>query len=403
MNLEKNLEKKQKTKFHEFTAENDMKYRGPLNYQHFQILGWACIVAAVGAAVITLGGNVDPGVTAQFGGIGSVLSFIASLALPFLLTASFARLLNNAEGYKKLLLINGGAALAIFAASMLFGGRYFIGILQNIVVQREEVVPLLTELVRAVVPGGFVAFNMFIDLFLCTLTMFFLNARPKRVFTGKWVIILRLLVILPIGIEAYCLWLKIQAIKGLITLPLWSFPLLTVKPPIMVLLFIVMAFVVKIREYRYCRHGKTHEEYQAFMQTNRNAFHLSVRLCILMVVFAVIDFILAVVMMLVLAISAGELAEGMEITEEFVRKYLSLSLDAGIGKSCSIVLIAPIMLLFSYNAVPKKKIISLLAPVAAIVLSLIIVLEAGRMGIGMLMEGKKIDLYELAAMFAYMQ
>lgn len=403
MNLEKNLEKKQKTKFHEFTAENDMKYRGPLNYQHFQILGWACIVAAVGAAVITLGGNVDPGVTAQFGGIGSVLSFMADLALPFLLMSSFARLLNNAEGYKKLLLINGGAALAIFAASMLFGGRYFIGILQNIVVQREEVVPLLTELVHAVVPGGFVAFNMFIDLFLCTLTMFFLNARPKRVFTGKWVIILRLLVILPIGIEAYCLWLKIQAIKGLITLPLWSFPLLTVKPPIMVLLFIVMAFVVKIREYRYCRHGKTHEEYQAFMQTNRNAFHLSVRLCILMVVFAVIDFILAVVMMLVLAISAGELAEGMEITEEFVRKYLSLSLDAGIGKSCSIVLIAPIMLLFSYNAVPKKKIISLLAPVAAIVLSLIIVLEAGRMGIGMLMEGKKIDLYELAAMFAYMQ
>ena len=72
-------EKKKRKKFHEFTAENDMKYRGPLNYQHFQILGWACIVAAVAAAIITLGGKlVGERVTDRFGTIGSILRIIFS-------------------------------------------------------------------------------------------------------------------------------------------------------------------------------------------------------------------------------------------------------------------------------------------------------------------------------------
>ena len=42
-----------------------MKYRGPLNYQHFQIVGWACIVAAVAAAIISLGGKAASSVSSK--------------------------------------------------------------------------------------------------------------------------------------------------------------------------------------------------------------------------------------------------------------------------------------------------------------------------------------------------
>ena len=398
------MEKKKRVKFHEFTAENDIKYKAPLNYQHFQILGWACIVAAVAAGVISLGGKVaGEGVIRQYGKIGSVLSFISQFSLPLLLMASFARLLNNTDNCRKLLMINGGAALGIFVVTIFIGSRYFIGILQKILVPTDQVVPMVTEIIRAFVPGGFLAFNMFVDLFLCTLMMYFLNARPKRVFVGKKVLILRFMVILPIAYEAVCFWLKLQAIKGQVTLPLWSFPLLTMKPPVMILLFIVMAFVVKIREYRYCKHGNTHEDYQAFMQTNRNSFHLSIRLCILMVIFAVVDLALLILLTYLNANSAGAVNAAGEMTQEASDTFVNLSLAVGIGKSWPIGLLAPFMLLFSYNKEPKKKIISMILPAIAIVLCIFIVLEATRMGVGMIMDGKQIDVNKLANMFTDVQ
>ena len=300
-------------------------------------------------------------------------------------------------------MINGGAALGVFVVTIFIGSRYFIGILQKILVPTDRVVPMVTEIIRAFVPGGFLAFNMFVDLFLCTLMMYFLNARPKRVFVGKKILILRFMVLLPIAYEVVCFILKLRAIKYEITLPLWSFPLLTMKPPVMILLFIVMAFVVKIREYRYCKHGNTHEDYQAFMQTNRNSFHLSVRLCILMVIFAVVDLALLILLTYLNANSFGAVNAAGEMAQETSDTFVNLSLAVGIGKSWPIGLLAPFMLLFSYNKEPKKKIISLIFPVIAVVLCVFIVLEATRMGVGMIMDGKQIDVDKLANMFTGMQ
>ena len=376
-----------------------MKFRGPLNYQHFQILGWTCIVAAVAAAIISLGGKMmGDRVLNRFGTLGIVLSFISQFSLPLLLIASFARILNSNDAGRKMLLINGGAAVGIIALTLLLGSRYFIGILQQIIAPPEKVVSMLNGVIAGVVPGGFLAFNMFVDLFLCTLMMFLLNVQPKRWFTGKKVLILRFAVIIPIAYEAFCFWLKIQAMRGKVMLPMWSYPLLTMKPPIMILLFIVMAFVVKIREYRYCKHGNTHEDYQAFMQTNRNSFHLSVRLSILMVVFAVLDLALLVLLTYLNANSAGALSAAGELTEEASGTFVSLSLAVGIGKSWPIGLLAPFMLLFSYNREPKNKMISMVLPVVAIVLCVFIILEATRMGVGMFMNGKQINVDEVSQM-----
>lgn len=392
-------EKKKRKKFHEFTAENDMKYRGPLNYQHFQILGWACIVAAVAAAIISLGGKlVGERVMDRFGTIGSILSFMSQFSLPLLLIASFSRILNSNDSGKKMLLINGGAAVGIIAVTLLLGSRYFIGILKQIIAPAEKVVPMMNGIIAGVVPGGFLAFNMFVDLFLCTLMMFLLNVQPKRWFTGKKVLILRFAVIIPIAYEGFCFWLKIQAMRGKVMLPMWSYPLLTMKPPVMILLFIVMAFVVKIREYRYCKHGNTHEDYQAFMQTNRNSFHLSVRLAILMVIFAVLDLVLLVLLTYLNADSAGAVNAAGEMAEEASDTFVSLSLAVGIGKSWPIGLLAPFMLLFSYNKEPKNKMISMVLPAVAIVLCIFIVLEATRMGVGMIMNGKQINVDEVGQM-----
>jgi len=398
INAEISKNKKRK-KLHEYTAENDMNYRGPLNYQSFQVLGWLCMVAATMVLVINIGGRINPGVTDAYGKIANILSYVAELSLPFLLIANFSRILSNSEGYKKQLIRNGGAAAAIFIVTVVMGNRYLIGTIQQMVVQKDQVVPMLTVLFQGFKQEGFLAFNLFIDLFMCTLTMYFLNARPKRVFTGKKVIILRLCTILPIAYEVACLILKIQSARGKIMLPLWSFPLLTVKPPMTFAFFVFIALLVKFREFRYCRHGRTHEEYLAFMKTNRNSFHLSVHLCISMIAFAAIDLILFI--MLVIAHASTVLpatAEGL--TAEAAIAIESAALDqgamvaqaVGIGGAISMAMVAPLMLLYSYNKEPKHKIISLLAPAVGIILMILVVLEAVRKGTGMFMAGREIDL-----------
>ena len=392
------MEKKKRTKMYEHTAENDMRYRGPLGPLSFQVLGWICIILSLVVTLIALGSKFDPSVGKMFGGLANVLGVVSSCSLPFLLMASFAKILNAKNGYRGLLLSSGGAAVGIVAATFLFGGRYFIGTLEQLVVQKDEVLPMLDAFFRTFVPSGYIAYNLFIDLFMCTLTMYFLNVRPKRVFTGKKVLILRFCVIIPIAYEAVSLWLKILSVQGKIELPLWSCSLLTVKPPMMVLLFFVMAFVVKIRERRFCSHGRTYEEYQEFMQSNRNSFGLSVRLCVMMIVFAMIDLIIMIILSYFQAEAMGAFTDAGEIAEEAVYQAAEKAFAVGFGQSWPMILVAPLMLLFSYNREPKNKMLGTLLPVAAIAIMILITFEAIRFGVGELMAGQKIDLEELEAM-----
>ena len=394
--------KKTRTKFHEYTAANDMKYKGPLNYQSFQLFGWICIVLAVVTGLLNFGMTISPDIEKDLGGIANVLSWIASLSLPFLLMANFSKILANKEGYKKQLMKNGIATLAIFFVTIVMGHRYFVGTMEQIVTPSEEVVPLLEWIIRGVKPEGFLAFNLFIDLFMCTLTLYFLNARPKRVFTGKKIIIFRLFTILPIAYELVCFVLKVQTARGKMTLPLWSFPLLTMKPPVTFAFFVFIAFLVKFREYRYCRHGKTHEEYLEFMKTNRNSFHMSVHLSLSMIAFAVIDLVLFLLLVLGHAetvLPAGTAAMTGEtidtITEAGTAALaagLSVAQAVGVGKSIMLAAVAPLMLLYSYTSEPKNKKISLLIPAGAILVIILIVLESIRLGAGLIVGDKKINL-----------
>jgi hypothetical protein len=214
------------------------------------------------------------------------------------------------------------------------------------------------------------------------------------------VIILRLFVILPIAYELICFVLKVQAARGRVLLPLWSFPLLTMKPPMTFAFFVFIAFLVKIREYRYCRHGKTHEEYLEFMKTNRNSFQMSVRLCFSMIAFAVIDAILFFLLVYGHAATVLPAADAVVSTGETLTEAETAALNAGvsvaqavgIGKSIMLAAVAPLMLLYSYTSEPKRKIVSTLIPVGGILVIVLIILEAIRLGAGLIVGENKIDL-----------
>ena len=135
-------------------------------------------------------------------------------------------------------------------------------------------------------------------------------------------------------------------------------------------------------------------EIQAFMSTKRNSFHLSVHFSIGMIIFAAIDAILLLVLTILQASSVvpGTVEVTEEIADAALAEGLRVAVAVGLGGSISLAFVAPLMLLYSYNSEPKNKMISMLIPVVGIVLMVIVVLEAGRKGVGMFMAGRQIDL-----------
>lgn len=419
---------KKRIKLHEATHENDIRYRGPLSYQHFMALGWLCLAVSQMIVVMKLGGRINPQVSIDTAGFLPVLEEIANFALSFLLIANFAQILDAKNGYRTQLVKNIGAMAAICGLFYLFYYRYVVGGFAAFLKDPGQALPTIESLLGQALPFGFRAFNVFVDLLLCTLVMLFLNYRPTRVFKGKLVIIFRLFALLPIAYEVGCMLLKIRSAEGLIRLPAWTYPLLTVKPPMTFVLFVFMAIFVKTRELRFRRHGKTHEDYQAFLKTRRNSWNFSVFLAIMMVVVSVIDF--AVVLGFTLgdgmksfsarnavtqiqtdgdvpAVSSGvetaaeaphisdgseadaksavssdeDMAseldayfsseEGGEVLATSIKKAVAI----GFGESVYMAFLAPLILLFSYNRTPKRKWIDLLIPATGVILILAIYIE----------------------------
>ena len=358
-----------RVKFHERGAHNDIKYSGPLSFQSFQILGWSCIVITVVMTLMKIAMKVNPADTERFATLNEIISYFAEMSLPFLLMANFARILNNTDGFKKQLLRNGGAMVAIFAGFMIFFNRYIVGTVGLLLQDPKEAYPLVMTSFYTVNPRGFFAFNIFIDLFLCTLVMFFMNARPTKVFTGKKIYIFRAFTLLPIAYEVICIILKGRSVAGSIQIPSWAFPLLTVKPPMTFLVFVFLAVFIKTRELRYCRHGKTHDDYQEFLKTNRNAWNFSVFAAVVLFIAGVIDLILAIFLLAGQAGSA-EALDAIMASEKAFKNTIAMSI--GFGKATCLIFFAPIVLLFNYTKIPKNKTVGMLIPVAGILLILLI-------------------------------
>ena len=361
-----------RVKFHEHGLHDDIKYKGVFSFQSFQVLGWICITITVVMALMKVAVRVNPDDAQRFLGIADVISYIAEMSLPFLLMANFARILNNSEGYKKQLLRNGGAAAGIALVFLIFFNRYVVGTVGLLLEDASDANNLVMTSFYGVNKRGFFAFNIFIDLLLCTLFMYFMNARPKRVFTGRKILIFRAFAILPVAYEVASLLLKGLSAAGQVRIPSWGFPLLSVKPPMTFIVFMMLAIYIKTREWRYCRHGKTHEEYQEFLKTNRNAWNFSVFTAVILFVAGVIDLIIFIVMVL----NQGGTAEGVNaLVESETAIKNTVAYSVGFGKSLILMIFAPIVLLFNYTKIPKNKTVGMLIPVAGIALIALIVVQ----------------------------
>lgn len=367
---------KRKKKKDEFEYEKDIRYRGPLSYRHLKLLGWICIVLAQIAVVEGLKLKVC-GTANEFFLNDTVMDLIGPSALPLLLISVFAFLLKKRDNYKTTIIVYGSLALAISALFVLIYEHYILGIADTLLKgDRSDLAARLDELLYSSDDyNGFIAFNIFIDVFLCALIMFFLDYEPKKFFTGKKILLFRALVVLPLAYEVACVILKIMATDALIRLPLWISPFLTTKPPVSILMFVSIVRYIKLREERFFAAGRTREQYEAFIDTNINSLRFSLHLMLIIVVYALLDIGLLILLSAVHLVIMVRATTTSEITPEMLTLALESVSEWGFGGTARMLDLLPIVLLFSYTRSHKQPLFDTAIPVAGVIAIVIVYID----------------------------
>ena len=373
-------EKKKKRRIYDFSPDEDIRYRGPLSYRGYKALGWLCIFFAQLTILLTIGSRMDPGMAAAYQTPIAVFGSLADMALPFLLIANFSLILNMTENYGAQLSRYALLTLGVAAAVLFFFSRYILGTAALIMGDRASALEMLQSMFWEFSGKGYIDFNIFVDPFLCTLLMFFLNYRPNHLFTGKKLLIFRAFAILPVAYEVVSILMKQMSHAGRIHLPFFVYPFLTVKPPLTFLVFIVLAMFIKNRERRFRKNGKTHEDYQIFLKSNRNSWQFSVFTAVTLAIAGLADIVLTLAYFVRIIMT-----QGMEELSNFTY-HMTKASGLGLGQSVSLLLLAPIMLLFSYTRTHKNKTLDLMIPVIGIALIVIAFIEAGYQFLLMLPE-----------------
>jgi uncharacterized membrane protein len=365
----KKADKPKKIRLHSVTLESDIKYRGPLSSREFKIFGWLCIVLGQALVMMKLGGRVNAGLAQKFAGTYNFLDTVANMALPFLLMYNFAVMLDNRKSYKDQLISNGALMLSFFLLFFLFFYHFILGSFAALGDGTMNFMDAAMRMYRSISANGFFCFNIFVDLFLCSLFMFFINYRPSRYFQGKKLIIFRLMAVLPIGYEVGSMILKWNVSGGAMNLPFFVFPLLTVKPPMTFLVFMILTVFVKRRERKFIKHGGTYEDYQVFLQTNRNSFSFSFFAAIILFVAGLLDLVLTVMIPVLQSMASADQDAALQAS---LRQMLAI----GMGGSVQLTLLAPFMLLFSYTRKRSNPKLDVLIPVFAVVLIVLVYFQS---------------------------
>ena len=352
-----------KIRLHERSLENDIKYRGPFSYRHLRMFGWLFLVLAQIATILNVAARINPEL--DYGLITQVISTLSSLTVPLFLTANFSVILTSQKNYKPLLikyaaLMLGTTLLFFYVYEHIIGGvfRAYLG--------SDDLI--FEQTASLMIPNGFIAFNIFLDLFLCSLFMFFLDFTPNKVFVGKKLVIFRLFAILPVVYEVVMIVLKIKAANRSIILSPFIFPLLTTKPPFCFLAFVFLGLNMMKTKRRYMKNGNTLEQYHDFLKTNANSLHFSIRMAIIFVVMAVLDFIVTVTLVIILS-------GGLGAADEALYPALNQVVGCGFGGSIVLFMLAPLVLLYSYNRKPESGLIDSAIPLLGVLGCVLVYVE----------------------------
>jgi len=364
-------EKKQKNKFHIFkhhlhNEENDIKYRGPLSYRHLRIIAWVCMMFMALSTVFSVFAKINHSDSLSV--TSSVFQTIGQLALPLFLIANFSFIMRHRNNLKKLIVFYGLVALGMMAVAYLFVFRYCFSILTHYNWDNFEFVEDLLSGVLNMYMNKFIFLNVFIDLFLCSLCFAFLTYKPKKYFQGKKIIIFRLFVIFPIIYELGCVYLKLHVLTAdEFMIPWYIFPLLTTKPPMLLLGFLILTIIISIRKEVYLKKNNCGEDkYEKFLATNANSLQFSLMTMAVLLFAVIVDIIVFIIVS-----SHISAVKGYDYDE--VASFVGKS---GLGQTIPVLLIFPLIFLFSYSKEYTDKMIDKIIPAGGVALCVYAVVES---------------------------
>jgi hypothetical protein len=350
-------------------------------------MGWFGISFLVLHTLIELGIMIDPNQPKWVLSLNAVASVVSEFALPLFLFANFAILLDRKKTFKAQLLKFGGLSLLVVFLFLLVTEHYILELGTAIAGDKAGVQAQIDGYFLSRIRTGSLSFNFFVDMFLCTLLLFFLEYTPKKVFTGKKRYLFRMFALIPVAYEAGSLAIRILAYYGIIAPPLIVYPLLTTKPPMSFVLFVILVLFIKIRELRFRKRGKTKQEYMEFTKTRLNSLQFSVFSSIMILVTGVIDLILLI------GFSAFDIVVKNMDHPEQVKNASEQALEEmsmvsargvagwGIGLHSSMIFIIPIILLFSYTRNHKNPKADIAIPIGGILLAVFVGIEGLHQGI----------------------
>ena len=376
-------QKKEKIRIFDRNTENDIRYRGPLSYRHLQIMGWLCVSFLVLNRLIDFGIMLDPNQPGWVLSLNGVAEFLSQFVLPLFLFANFAILLDEKKPFKVQLIKFGALSLLVVLLFLLATEHYALELGTALIGDKAGMQGTINTFFLNQMHSGNLSFNLFIDMFLCTLLLFFLEYTPKHFFTGKKRYIFRAFALLPVLYEAGSLAIRVLTYYDMIDPPLIVYPLLTIKPPLSFVLFLTLVLFIKIRELRFRRRGKTKEEYRQFTRTNVNSWQFSVYASIMILITGIIDavlFVFSAAFDIVLKVGSD-----MELTPEVTETLIDTSAKGvygwGIGNHFPMIIIIPVILLFSYTRRHKNEKVDLVVPAGGVILAFFVGLEGLHQGI----------------------
>lgn len=332
----------------------DLKYRGPLSYRWMRLLGWLFVAFSQVATIITIAQVMKVPGSESLNTFGGIASSFFSLMMPCFLLANFSLILNSKTSYKRIILLYVALTIGVALIFYLVADRYIYAIAFLVSSTKEEAYQLVNALVTSSFKGGI---NVFLDLLLCSLFFFFITYRPKKFFQGKNIVWFRLFALIVVAYEVTGFVLKILSAESMISLHHAFTPWLPVKPMPTFLAFVAIVAYMKIAETRYLSKGHNHEEYLEYCQTNRHSLHVSIVIAIAFAVAALLD----ATVYLSLVYTSGLNGEQLTAFAETVYSY-------GFGRGISLLLVAPLALLFSYTRTHENKQIDTFLPFIGIAL-----------------------------------
>lgn len=345
--------------------EKDIKYRGKLTFRGLRIIGWFAmaffflnIVLNFGYTALVFLNKIDA--ADKLMRISDVFSYFAVLPLPLFFIANFGIITNNRHAFKSMIIKFSILALAIWLLFVFVHYRYGLVFAKRIeskdpTVDAMEILHTLDDLFFS----KKLAFNVFIDLLLCTLVTFFVDYRPKEYFKGKKIYLFRSLVAIPIIYELVGVYLK--GFHGFyFKVPAIVAPLLPTKPLLLFLMYLGIVLFMKFSERRCLKHDMTLGEYHKYLKTNGSSLTFSITVSVGLLIASAID--------LVFSILALNLVFNLDFTVFLVQ--------TGTTETMCVFFAIPIILLYSYNKEPKPApTFDLLIPLGGIGLVVIAIIE----------------------------